>query len=70
MMEKIKFYDVKKRKNVEVNVKDCCCKVIYKKETKMGTQERYAVRAKGDDGTKLVRFIDKKTFDSLSCPIA
>ena len=68
-MGKIKFYNVKKRKNVEVNVKDCC-KVIYKKETSKGTQERYAVRSKDDDGTKLTKFINKETFDGLSCPIS
>ena len=66
-MEKFKFYNVKKRKNVEVNVKDCS-KVIYKKATTKGIQERYALRGKDDDGATLTKFINKETFDGLSCP--
>ena len=66
-MEKVKFYNVKKRKFVEVDVKDCR-KVIYKRETTKGIQERYAVRGKDDDGTTLTKSINKETFDSLSCP--
>ena len=64
----IKFYNVKKRESVEVNENDCY-KVIYKKETSKGTQERYAVRAKDNDGTNLTKFINKETFTNLSCPV-
>ncbi|MCF7791773.1 MAG: hypothetical protein K9L78_04930 [Victivallales bacterium] len=63
----VKFYNVKKRESVEVD-ESSCYKVVYKKETKKGVQERYAVRAKDDDGTNLTKFINKATFDSLSCP--
>ena len=65
----IKFYNVKKRESVEVNEEDCC-KVIYKRKTSKGTQERYAVRGKDDDGTNLTKFINKETFSKLTCPVA
>ena len=65
----MKFYNVKKRESVEVD-ENTCCKVIYKRQTAKGAQERYAVRAKDDDGTNLTKFINKEVFDSLACPIA
>lgn len=47
-----------------------CTKVIYKKETKNGTiQERYAIRAKDDDGTNLTKFISKADYDKLKCKV-
>ena len=52
------FYNVKKRQHVEIAEKDCE-KIIYKKETSKGIQERYAIRAKDDDGTNVTRFITK-----------
>jgi hypothetical protein len=67
-MAAIKFYNVKKRESVEVD-ESTCYKVIYKKETSKGTQERFAVRAKDDDGTNLTKFINKETFTNLSCPV-
>ncbi|NOY75058.1 MAG: hypothetical protein GXP32_04620 [Kiritimatiellaeota bacterium] len=63
----IKFYNVKKRESVEIAEKECT-KVIYKRKTSKGTQERYAVRAKDDDGTNLTKFVNKATYDKLSCP--
>ena len=63
-MAAIKFYNVKKRESVEVD-EGTCYKVVYKKETSKGVQERYAVRAKDDDGTNLTKFINKATFDGL-----
>ena len=65
----IKFYNVKKRESVEIAEKDCT-KVVYKRKTSKGTQERYAVRAKDDDGTNLTKFVNKATYDGLSCPAA
>ena len=67
-MAKIEFYNVKKRKKVKVDEKDCR-KVIYRKETSKGIQERYAVRGV-DAGTNLTKFVGKADFDKLSCPIA
>ena len=63
----MKFYNVKKRESVEI-AESTCKKVVYKRETSKGTQERYAVRAKDDDGTNLTKFVNKATYDSLSCP--
>ena len=63
----LKFYNVKKRKEVEIpdsQVK----KVVYKRKTSKGIQERYAVRAQDDDGTNLTKFINKKVFDKLAVP--
>ncbi len=68
-MAAIKFYNVKKRASVEVD-ESTCYKVVYRKETSKGTQERYAVRAKDDDGTNLTKFINKATYEGLSCPVA
>jgi hypothetical protein len=64
----MKFFNVKKRKQVEIpeaKIK----KAVYKRKTSKGVQERYAVRAQDDDGTNLTKFIDKATFDKLSCPL-
>ena len=66
-MADMKFYNVKKRESVEV-AEDKCYKVVYKKETTKGTQERFAVRAKDDDGTNLTKFISRDTYNNLSCP--
>jgi len=65
-MAAIKFYNVKKRASVSVD-EGKCCKVVYKKKTSKGVQERYAVRAKDNDGTNLTKFINKKTYDALKC---
>jgi hypothetical protein len=65
----IKFYNVKKRESVEVSEGDCR-KVVYKRKTSKGTQERYAVRGQDDDGTNLTKFVNKKVYDSLKCPVA
>lgn len=62
----MQFYNVKKREKVEIE-EGACYKVTYTRETKKGTQERYAVRAKDDDGTNLTKFINKDTYDKLSC---
>ena len=63
----MKFYNVKKRESVEIP-ESACKKVVYKRETSKGVQERYAVRAKDDDGTNLTKFLKKADFDKLSCP--
>ena len=67
-MAAVKFYNVKKRDSVTVD-EGKCYKVVYKKKTTKGVQERYAVRAKDDDGTNLTKFINKKSFDTLKCPV-
>jgi len=64
-----KFYNVKKRESVNVDGKNCT-KVIYKTKTAKGVQERYAIRAKDNDGTNLIKFISKSTFDALKCPVS
>ncbi|MBN1864572.1 MAG: hypothetical protein JW808_06690 [Victivallales bacterium] len=63
----MKFYNVKKRKSVEVSEANCK-KVVYKRQTSKGPQERYAVRAQDNDGTNLTKFVNKATYDKLSCP--
>lgn len=63
----MKFYNVKKRKSVEI-AESACQKVVYKRKTTKGVQERYAIRAKDDDGTNLTKFINKETFEKLNCP--
>ncbi len=63
----MKFYNVKKRASVEIPESQCK-KVVYKRKTSKGVQERYAVRSKDDDGTNLTKFVDKATYDKLSIP--
>ena len=53
---KASFYDVKKRKKVEAEVKE---KVKYGKPG----NERYALRAKTPDGRNLTRFVSKADWD-------
>lgn len=65
----MKFYNVKKRDSVNIS-DDKCHKVVYKRKTAKGIQERYAVRAVDSDGSNLTKFINKKTFDTLKCPVA
>jgi hypothetical protein len=65
----MKFYNVKKRKAVTIADGDCR-KVVYKRKTSKGVQERYAVRAKDNDGTNLTKFLSKDNFDKLACPMA
>lgn len=67
-MARVKFYNVKKRASVEVDEGNCY-KVVYKKKTTKGVQERYAVRAKDNDGTNLTKFVNKKSFDALKCSV-
>ena len=62
----MKFYNVKKRAAVVIKV-DKCEKIIYKRETANGIQERYAAKAVDDDGTKLTAFITKAAYDKLKC---
>ena len=64
----MKFYNVKKREEVEI-ADSACAKVVYKRKTSKGVQERYAVRAKDNDGTNLTKFINKKLFDKLTCEV-
>ena len=64
----IKFYNVKKRASVEVE-ESTCCKVVYRRETSTGVQERYGIKSKDDDGTNLTKFCSKADFDVLDCPI-
>lgn len=65
----MKFYNVKKRKSVNV-ADDKCRKVEYKRKTSKGIQVRYAVRAKDDDGTNLTKFLAKAVYEKLDCPVA
>ena len=63
----MKFYNVKKRQSVEIPEANCK-KVVYKRQTSKGPQERYAVRAKDNDGTNLTKFVNKAVYDKLACP--
>lgn len=63
------FYNVKKRENVKV-ADAKCTKVVFKKETSKGEQVRYGVKAVDTDGTKLMKFVSKDTYDKLKCPVA
>ena len=61
----IQFYNVKKRKKVEIDESEVE-KVTYDRELKDGkTQTRYAFKAQDDDGTNLTKFCSKVDFDGL-----
>lgn len=61
----IEFYNVKKRKKVEINESDVE-KTTYDRVSKDGsTQVRFAFKAVDDDGTKLTKFCSKKDYDQL-----
>lgn len=67
----MEFYNVKKRKKVKVADANCT-RIVYKRKSKTtkAIQERFAVQAVDDDGVKLTRFVNKETFDKMTCPIA
>ncbi len=60
----IEFYNVKKRKKVQIDESNIE-KVEYKRDTTKGTQIRYALKAKDDDGTNLTKFCSKADYDKL-----
>ena len=64
----MKFYNVKNKASVTIKDSECT-KVIYKKETSKGVQERYAARAVDKDGMKLTKFLSKADFDALKCKV-
>ena len=67
-MDKIEFYDVRKRAKVSVDMKDIK-KRTFTRETKNGsTQTRYAVVAEVD-GSKLTKFVSEETYNSLDVPV-
>lgn len=65
----IEFYNVKKRKKVQIGESDIK-KVEYKRETTKGVQVRYAFRAQDDDGTNLTKFVSKADYDKVDAPVA
>ena len=56
---KMKFYDVKKRENVETEV-------VEKTTYQVRGQTRYAVKGKTSDGRNLTRFVNKEVYDSVN----
>ncbi|RAP25033.1 hypothetical protein DID73_00590 [Candidatus Marinamargulisbacteria bacterium SCGC AG-343-K17] len=60
----IEFYNVKKRKKVQIDESNIE-KVEYKRDTTKGTQIRYAFKAQDDDGTNLTKFCSKADYDKL-----
>lgn len=67
-MDKIEFYDVKKRAKVSVPM-SAIKKKMYKRTTKNGTEQiRYAVTAEFE-GSKLTKFVSKDMWDSLDVPV-
>ena len=54
---KAKFYDVKKRENIEATVTD---KITYGQKGR----ERFAFRGTTSDGRNLTRFVSKKEWDN------
>jgi hypothetical protein len=62
----IEFYNVRKRKKVEID-ESKVEKVTYDRKLKDGsTQTRYAFKAQDDDGTKLTKFCSKADYEALA----
>ena len=65
----IEFYNVKKRKKVQIAEGDVT-KTSYERKLKDGsTQTRYAFKAQDDDGTNLTKFCSKADWDAVSAPV-
>lgn len=61
----IEFYNVRKKEKVTVSETEVE-KVEYKSTSKKGKEViRYGVKAVDDDGTKLTKFVNKATYDSI-----
>jgi len=61
----IEFYNVKKKKKVNVDPSNVS-KHVYEKKTKAGKLSvRYALKAVDEDGTKLTKFCSKADYDSV-----
>ena len=61
----IEFYNVKKRKKVQIDETQVE-KATYDRELKDGsTQTRYAFKAQDDDGTNLTKFCSKVDYEAL-----
>jgi len=60
----MQFYNVRKREKVEIP-DDKLTKTSYSARG----ATRYAVRATDNDSTKLTKFVNKETWDSLSAPM-
>ena len=61
----IQFYNVRKRKKVDID-ESKVEKVTYDRKLKDGTtQTRYAFKAVDDDGTNLTKFCSKEDFEAL-----
>lgn len=63
----IEFYNVKKKTKVSISESEVN-KVKLEKPTKDGKsiRIRYVLKAVDEDGTKLTKFCNKETYDSLS----
>lgn len=56
----MQFYNLKLRKHEEIANSECT-KVVYN-----GKSPRYAFRAVGSDGTKLIKFCSKADYDAAT----
>ena len=62
----IPFYNVKKKKKVQIKNADVK-RHSYEKTTKTGKKSiRYALKAVDDDGTKLTKFCSKADYDKIA----
>ena len=65
----IKFYNVKKRKKVQINESDVEKQEFVRELPNGKRQVRYAFRAKDDDGTSLTKFCSKDDYDRVNVPV-
>ena len=62
----IEFYNVRKRKKVQIDDNDVEKRVLESKTKTGATRLRYAFASVDDDGTKMIKFCKKEDYDNFN----
>ena len=62
----IEFYNVRKRKKVQIADEDVERRVLESKTKTGSTRLRYAFAAVDEDGTKMLKFCKKEDYDNFN----
>ena len=69
-MSDIRFFNPHKKMTVSISENYCEKKILTKKRPSLMTPYSvYAIRGVDDDGITLTRFVDKETYNDISCPV-
>ena len=61
----MEFYNVRKRKKVEISTNKIEKRLLESKTKKGDIRVRYAFATVDDDGTKMLKFCNKEAYDSF-----